>query len=433
MTEPGVRDRPRLHASVFGKLMAIMLAMAVSLMLLVGGFFVHVIGPNLGGGRVIREYARLLAGTSPDLPEARRLAERFELHLRYQGPKGAWATDDALPSFEDLRRPGAAERAGRHSPVRYAFVEPAPDGGDYLFLWEQGRRVHVLHDRLLWLLLVLVAGVVLFAHVVLSRLLRPLRTLQEGVDRLGRGELDFALPKPTRDEFGALTAAFNEMVRRVGEMVRARDQLLLDVSHELRSPLTRMKVALALSPGGEKKREMAADVAEMEAMIGELLELERLRDGRAMQRVRGDLAPLLRDVVATAGATPPGVHLSLGAPALPAGIDETRVRAVLRNVLENALKYSLPDSHAVQVTAAIEDGSVLVRFVDDGPGIPEEDLASLFEPFFRVDRSRSRRTGGYGLGLSICKRVMEAHGGTIAAANNAGRGATFTLRFPILA
>jgi signal transduction histidine kinase len=410
--------------------MAIMLAMAVSLLLLVGGFFIVGIGPNLGGGRVVREYARLLAATSPDLPAARKLADRFELHVRYRGPTGAWATDEALPSFEDVHRPGAGERPARDSPIRYAFVEAAPDGGEYLFVWEQGRRIHVLHDRLVWLLLVLVAGVVLFAHVVLNRLLRPLRSLQEGVDRLGRGELDFALPRPTRDEFGSLTAAFNEMVRRVGDMVRARDQLLLDVSHELRSPLTRMKVALALSPGGEKKREMANDVAEMEAMIGELLELERLRDGRAVHRVRGDLAPLLREVVGTVGAAAPGARLSLAVPALPVDIDEGRVRAVLRNVLENALKYSLPDSRAVEVTAAIEDGLAVVRFADDGPGIPTEDLPSLFEPFFRVDRSRSRRTGGYGLGLSLCKRVMEAHRGTISAANNPGRGATFTLRFP---
>jgi len=100
------------------------------------------------------------------------------------------------------------------------------------------------------------------------------------------------------------------------------------------------------------------------------------------------------------------------------------------NLLENVVKYSLPDSRPIEVSAAIEASSVVVQVADDGPGVPEEDLSSLFEPFFRVDRSRSRKTGGYGLGLSICKRIMEAHGGTIAAANNPGRGASFTLTFP---
>lgn len=110
------------------------------------------------------------------------------------------------------------------------------------------------------------------------------------------------------------------------------------------------------------------------------------------------------------------------------------LRTVLRNLLENAIKYSLPDSGAVEVSIAETTetaGTVVVHVTDDGPGIPEEDLASLFEPFFRVDRSRSKKSGGYGLGLSICKRILEAHGGRIAAENNstrgAGRGARFTL------
>ena len=94
-----------------------------------------------------------------------------------------------------------------------------------------------------------------------------------------------------------------------------------------------------------------------------------------------------------------------------------------------AVKYSLPDSRPVEVLASREDGTVEVRVTDDGPGIPEADLTHLFEPFFRVDRSRSKKTGGYGLGLSICKRIMEAHGGSISALNNPGRGATFTLTF----
>jgi signal transduction histidine kinase len=103
---------------------------------------------------------------------------------------------------------------------------------------------------------------------------------------------------------------------------------------------------------------------------------------------------------------------------------------VLRNLLENAVKYSLSDSGAVEVTAAWEGNRAVVRFTDDGPGIPEADLPGLFEPFFRVDRSRSKKTGGYGLGLSLCKRTMEAHGGSIGVSNRPGRGACFRVTFP---
>ena len=97
--------------------------------------------------------------------------------------------------------------------------------------------------------------------------------------------------------------------------------------------------------------------------------------------------------------------------------------------MENALKYSLPDSRPVEVSACEQGDAVVVRVADDGPGIPEADLVSIFEPFYRVDRSRSKKTGGYGLGLSICNSVMEAHGGGIAVENRAPRGAVFTLTF----
>ncbi|HEX4965103.1 MAG TPA: HAMP domain-containing protein [Thermoanaerobaculia bacterium] len=121
-------------------------------------------------------------------------------------------------------------------------------------LGDLGRRMRRAHSHLLWVLHVVMALIVLLAYLVLRRSPRPLRALHEGVTRLSEGELDVAVPSRTRDEFGALGQAFNQMVGRISEMLRARDQLLLDVSHELRSPLTRVMVALALLPEGDKRR-----------------------------------------------------------------------------------------------------------------------------------------------------------------------------------
>jgi signal transduction histidine kinase len=286
---------------------------------------------------------------------------------------------------------------------------------------------------LLGLLLFVIVAVIFTAHAVLKRLLRPLRSLGEGVARLGEGQLDVAIERRTQDEFGVLTDAFNRMARRVSDMIRARDQLLLDVSHELRSPLTRLKVALELLPDGEKKARMAVDIAEMEAMIRELLELERLRDGRGVRIRRQDLMGILREEAARFADRPAGVRLVSAAQQILADVDADKARTVLRNLLENAFKYSLPDSRAVQICVQHSDSTIAVQVIDDGPGIPPGDVHNLFEPFFRVDRSRSKKTGGYGLGLSICKRIMEAHGGSIAATNNLHRGATFTMVFPAIA
>jgi signal transduction histidine kinase len=421
----------RVSASVFGKLVAVMVTMATSLLLLVGGFFWFIVSPTVSTSidRVLEEHARTIAATAPTIEVVRRLAAPLDLQVRYEGSNGTWATISDLPSI------GEAQRAGRRiwAPLlhgRHYYIVAAPDGGSYLFAWSVPPRMQTAHEMLLILLLLLMTAVVLTAHSVLNRLLRPLRGLSEGVARLGAGELDVALPNQTRDEFGRLTEAFNQMVGRVRDMIQARDQLLIDVSHELRSPLTRMKVALELLPPTEQRVGMAGDLAEMERMIGELLELERLRGGRGVRPARQDLLPVLRDVAETFHDTPPGVRLVSDEQQLHVDIDVDKVRTVLRNLFENAVKYSLPDSDAVQVSAARNGEHVIVRVTDDGPGVPERDLPNLFEPFFRVDRSRSKRTGGYGLGLSISKRIIEAHGGTLTAENNAGRGASFVVTLP---
>src|SRR5262249_18258461 len=144
--------------------------------------------------------------------------------------------------------------------------------------------------------LLLVAMVVFAGHGVLKRLLLPVRLLGDGVARLSEGHLDVVVPKRSSDEFGVLTDAFNRMVSRVKDMIRARDQLLLDVSHELRSPLTRLKVALELVDDAGMKSRMAGDVAEMELMIGELLELERLRDGTRLKTMHQNILTILDEV-----------------------------------------------------------------------------------------------------------------------------------------
>jgi signal transduction histidine kinase len=410
------------HRSIFVRQLAIMLATTLSLLVFVGGFFYSILGPSLSMSRgLVAEYARALASTSPDEPTAKEIANRLGLEMRYEGPGGTWETAPGLPRLSEVK-----ESRWRHD----LTIAPAPQGGTYLFYWELGRKMRRAHSHLLWVLHFVMALIVLLAYLVLRRSLRPLRALHEGVARLSEGELDVAVPSRTRDEFGALAEAFNQMVRRISEMLRARDQLLLDVSHELRSPLTRVKVALALLPEGDKRRRIEADVAEMEAMIAELLELERLRGGRGLRRERLDLVALLQQVAEGFQDRPPGVQFVAAAPEIWAEADGEKIRVVLRNLLENAFKYSLADSRPVEVMVKADGEAVILVVADDGPGLPAEDLHNLFEPFFRVDRSRSKKSGGYGLGLSICKRIVVAHGGRIEAANRSGRGAEFTIALP---
>jgi signal transduction histidine kinase len=417
--------------SVFAKLVAVMVTMATSLLLLVGGFFWFVISPTVNTtiDRVLDDQAHTIAAAAPDVENARRLGARLGFDVRFEGPARSWSTAPDVPAIDDVRQqrlPGWSRLLhGRHY-----YIVPGPQGGSYLFAWNVPRAMQGAHVTLLVLLMLVMAAVVLTAHTVIQRLLRPLRGLTQGVTRLGAGDLGVVLPNPTHDEFGRLTDAFNQMVGRVRDMIAGRDQLLLDVSHELRSPLTRMKVALELMPLSEQRAGMVADVAEMEHMIAELLELERLRGGRGISPVRQNLVPIICDVARTFEHTPPGVHVAIPSPEIPVEVDAEKIRVVVRNLVDNAVKYSCPDSRAIEVSAGQNGGRVILRVTDDGPGVPDTDIANLFEPFFRVDRSRSKRTGGFGLGLTISKRIVEAHGGTITAENNATRGASFIVKLP---
>ena len=413
--------------SVFVKLVAIMLTMAASLLALVSAFFLLYLGPlmNASIDGVVHEYVHTIAASSPNFERAKEMAARLDVETRYEGPAGAWATNDALPTPAEARGHARGTFSGRHY-----FVTPAPDGGTYLFAFELSERMRTAHLLVPAVLLFLVAAVVFAAHGFLRRLLLPVRLLSDGVAKLSDGNLDVVVPRRSGDEFGTLTDAFNRMVGRVKDMVRTRDQLLLDVSHELRSPMTRLKVALELVADSEMKARMAADLAEMDIMIGELLELERLRDGRGISTAPHNIIPLLGEIARNYDDRPPTVKVVPSSPEVVAEIDPDRMRTVIRNLLENAIKYSLPDSRPVEVSASPNGGRVVIRVTDDGPGIPAGDRASLFEPFFRVDRSRSKKTGGYGLGLSIAKRIVEAHGGTIAVENNPQRGSSFVVTLP---
>ncbi|HET6180966.1 MAG TPA: HAMP domain-containing sensor histidine kinase [Candidatus Sulfotelmatobacter sp.] len=413
--------------SIFTKLLAIMLGMIAVLLAIVTAIFALIIFPTSlsTSEHAARQYTLLLAANEPNLEAANNIHKEIGLDIRYEGPDGSWATSDRLPTIALIRNGQA------HSSFGHEFhLVAASNGGTYLFAWDVRDQMHSAHVKLLWALLLMIVGVVLTAYWFQKRLLRPVQSLGNGVARMTAGQLNVVLPVVTHDELGVLTTAFNQMVSRVQEMIHARDQLLLDVSHELRSPLTRMKVALALLPEDENKAGLDGDVKEMEAMISELLELERLRTPHGLHKHEQDVVPILREVADLFENRAPGVRVIASPEPIFANVDYEKLRTVLRNLLDNAFKYSLPDSQPVILSVSGVQGCLIVRVQDDGQGVTEVQSLNIFEPFFRIDPSRSKKTGGYGLGLSMCKRIVEAHGGTIQVEHNPGRGICFTLKIP---
>ena len=271
---------------------------------------------------------------------------------------------------------------------------------------------------------------------------RPVRALRAATRQLAGGDLGARVDgrvSARRDEFGTLGRDFDAMAKRLRELLVGREQLLRDVSHELRSPLARMRVALGLArqPGGEPTRELErldAEVERLDRLIGQMLHLTRL-DATSADALREDvdlvdvLDAITRDATFEAQSRRVAVRWQPApAPVVVRG-NATWLASAVENVVRNAVRYTADDS-AVDVTLERAGDAVQIEVRDRGPGVPEAELERIFEPFHRVAASRTRDSGGDGIGLAITARVLAAHGGRAVAMNAPDGGLVVRLSLP---
>ncbi len=306
------------------------------------------------------------------------------------------------------------------------------------------RPTDLLEPKALWWRLLLLALVVGALSLWLARYLSaPMGALRRATLRLSAGDLAARVGNPVdrrRDEIGQLARDFDAMADRLENLVGSQRRLLRDVSHELRSPLARLTVALQLARDREGVRAAEAldrierETGRLDDLIGQLLLLERL-EARApdTEKVDFDLTDLLNEVVDDASfeasATQRGVEFEADSRCTMRGYPAL-VRSALDNVLRNAVRHTAEET-AVEVSIDCGEGSAEVSIRDHGPGVPEEHLDTLFEPFSRVADARERSTGGAGLGLAIARRAVEVHGGTVIARNHPDGGLEIVITLPL--
>jgi signal transduction histidine kinase len=273
--------------------------------------------------------------------------------------------------------------------------------------------------------------ILLIAYLSIRWILKPVKWLKDGVQQVSRGNLDHQISLKRSDELRDLAAAFNTMTVRIRDMLHAREQLLLDVSHELRSPVTRMKVALEMMPDSPLKEKVREDLAEMETMVAEILETARSRKTAEAIKIEPiKIGQLIQKVAAEYTNRFPGIQWRDNPQCLEIRGDPEKIKIVVRNILDNAFKYSDSSTKPIDISVKSGKSEVIVQVQDYGIGIPADVLPYIFEPFYRVDKSRARTTGGYGLGLSICKTIMTAHQGKIQIESTLRIGTTVYLFFP---
>ncbi|MDW8397670.1 MAG: ATP-binding protein [Acetobacteraceae bacterium] len=276
------------------------------------------------------------------------------------------------------------------------------------------------------LMTVAAMGLILWAT---RRLTRPVRQLAEAADRLGRDVNAPPLPEDGPREVATAAHAFNTMAGRIRRFVQDRTQMLAAISHDLRTPITRMRLRAEFVEDEELRAKMLADLAEMEAMVNASLAFAR-EESASEPTVPLDLAALARTVLDEAVDSG-----EAGAEAVSyAGPERLTVRArpvalkrALANLVQNALRYG----GVARIRIEPQPGGVVRLIVeDDGPGIPAEALETVFQPFRRLEDSRNRETGGTGLGLAIARNILRAHGGDVALENRPGGGLSAVVTLP---
>jgi signal transduction histidine kinase len=301
------------------------------------------------------------------------------------------------------------------------FARFSADGKYCLFLIAAPRSLMLGTFQTAHLLvLVLVA---LLCYALTYHLTAPLRRLQKALDHFGRGDLNARAHENRHDELGDLARAFDRMADRIQTLLAAERRLLLDISHELRSPLARLSVAVELARSGGNALPLdriQKEADRLNALISQMLEVTRAEgDADHRKHEHLEIDELVGRVVDTcsieARARECAISLTT-APHLLIDGDPELLRRAIENVVRNAIRHA-PAGSRIEIAVENGAGRVKIRVRDYGPGVPEQALPHLFDPFYRVEADRNRGSGGVGLGLSIARRAVELHQGTLRASN----------------
>jgi signal transduction histidine kinase len=292
----------------------------------------------------------------------------------------------------------------------------------------------------LWGGLVAVAVAILLTFFLSRRILAPVKALTAAAKRVGRGVFSQRVKTKDKGELGELAQAFNSMSSDLERAEKLRQNMTADIAHELRTPLSNLQGYLealrdgVIKPDAETILSLSEEAALLSRLVDDLQELSLAEAGALkLNRQAEDIARLVKPTarVARDQAAAKGVTVSVKLPELPAvNIDAQRIRQVLRNLLENAVAHTAKGG-LIEIAAQRRGRWVELSVTDNGEGIPAKDLPNIFERLYRVDKSRARATGGSGLGLTIAKRLVEAHGGKIKAQSQPGKGSRFSFTIPV--
>lgn len=360
---------------------------------------------------LLSDYVDRLAadiGSPPDIERARALTLRLPIVVRIDGPQLHWVSDPALDRRSD------DHFRMRHDGGVPMFSRRTADG--HLIQFGLGEILWTGRHRWVWVVPLGALLLTAAAYATVRRLFRPLDDIRGGAMRYGGGDFTTPIPIRRHDELGELASQVNAMASGLQGMLKGQRALLLAISHELRSPLTRARLNAELAPPGAERDALLRDLGLMSELIADLLESERLAAGpAALKRENTDLNTLLGNIVAQHFAGQP-LRLTLAPDLPPLAVDRARITLLVRNLIDNALKHG-GEASPVELATQLDVDGLRLTVRDHGPGVPPDELTRLAEPFYRPDSARARSAGGVGLGLYLCRLVAQSHGAELTLRN----------------
>jgi len=307
--------------------------------------------------------------------------------------------------------------------------------GDYIVVLVNPKMSQAVHTTFLFeTFLAISLLILLIAFLVVQKMISPIQTIQDGTTRIGSGELQHRITVKQKDELGILAKEINLLAKNVQDMLEAKQRLNLGVSHELRSPITRARLQIEMLEQSQHKEELLNEINAMETIISNLLDSEAINYGHKKLDLKTfhieskikaliSKAPYLENIQTSISSDINNLEIEA---------DEVLFEVMLKNVLENASRFTPSNRALIELTLEeINSQSIHITIRDFGPGFNKDDLEKVTEPFFRTSQSRSRESGGFGLGLYLSKQIVLAHAGFLKIKNHPDQGAVVSVELPL--
>ena len=369
-------------------------------------------------------------GTPPNLSNAMRLASELSWTINIRNPIMEWSSnaENRLDVDSSQYQESLTSDAEMRTINGEDIIRVNRDGYDF-YMYRSAQEEGLFNYFVLYTALALAALILFLNYFMVNKMLNPVRLLKQGAERIRQGDLSYRVKSNLQDELGELTESINHMADSLQSMLEAKRQLLMAISHELRTPITKAKLRMEFMPESDEKDQLKEDINEIDLLISDLLEAERLNnDHSALVSERVLLANFIRSIGESFKSNNGEIEIEIPVNDLEFEIDKLRIRLLITNLLNNAVRHGKGNLINVRVSFSGDRGIIEVK--DNGEGISEEHITQITEPFYRADSARQRNTGGFGLGLYLCRLIAQAHGGEMIIVSQEGQGTQITVNLP---